>query len=270
MTDSRSSFKQQILNDFNNRQNYENDFRKRAATRLVEVAKLRSDQQVLDVATGTGLAAVAAAEIVGDAGRVLGTDFAEGMLQQANEKVAGLGLKNIEFESADADEQELQASQFDAILCSSAIAYFADIPQVLCQWYKALKPGGVVAFSCLAETSPTSSFLFREVVQRYGINIPNPNELLGTQEKCCRMLGSIGFEEMEIAIEQFGFYLQDAEAAWNGNANSAFGLQEVHWSQQQLEQCKQEYLDAVKAAASEQDLWNDVTMFFVVGRKPHQ
>ncbi|NJM61305.1 MAG: class I SAM-dependent methyltransferase [Oscillatoriales cyanobacterium RU_3_3] len=270
MTDSLSHFKQQILNDFNNRKSYENEFHKRAANRLVEVAKLRSNQQVLDVATGTGLVAAAAARIVGDAGRVLATDFAEGMLRQAKQKVAFLGLKNIELASADADEQEFQENQFDVILCSCAIVYFADIPQVLHRWYKALKPGGFIAFSCLAETSPTSSFLFREVVQKYGVAICNPNELLGTQQKCCRMLRSIGFENIEIAIEQFGFYLQDAEAAWNGNANSAFGLQEVHWSQQQLEQCKQEYLDAVKAAASEQDLWNDVTMFFVVGRKPHQ
>lgn len=268
MNSSITSFKQQIINDFNNRKEYENEFHKRAASRLVEVAKLRSGQQVLDVATGTGLAAVAAAGILGDAGRVLGTDFAAGMLEQAQEKVAGLKLTNIEFELADADQQEFQESQFDAILCSSAIAYFADIPKVLRQWYKALKSGGIVAFSCLAETSPTSSVLFREVVQRYGINIPNPNELLGTQEKCCRMLGSIGFEEIEIAIEQFGFYLQDAEAAWNGNANSAFGLQEVPRSKQQWEHCKQEYLAAVKAAAKEQYLWDDITMFFVVGRKP--
>ncbi|WP_293154742.1 MULTISPECIES: hypothetical protein [unclassified Microcoleus] len=68
MTDSLSAYKQQILNDFNNRPDYENEFHKRAATRLVELAKLRSHQQVLDIATGTGLAAVAVAQIVGAGG----------------------------------------------------------------------------------------------------------------------------------------------------------------------------------------------------------
>ncbi|MEG5061464.1 class I SAM-dependent methyltransferase [Microcoleus sp. A2-C5] len=267
MTDSLIAYKQQILNDFNNRQNYENEFHKQAATRLVELAKLRSGQQVLDIATGTGLAAIAAAEVVGPAGSVLGTDFALGMLQQARKKVAGLGLANIEFAEADADEQEFRESQFDAVLCSSAIVYLTDIPQALRQWYNALKPGGVVAFSCLAETSPTASVLFREVVQRYGITIPNPNELLGTHEKCCQILRSIGFEDIEITNEQFGFYLQDAEAAWNGNANSAFGLQGVQWSSQQWEQCKQDYFTAINAVSSAQDFWNDVTMFFVVARK---
>jgi ubiquinone/menaquinone biosynthesis C-methylase UbiE len=267
MTDSLSAYKHQILNDFNNRPDYENEFHKLAATRLVELAKLRSHQLVLDVATGTGLAAIAAAAVVGSAGSVLGTDFASGMLQLARQKVAGLGLTNIEFAEADADEQVFQDSEFDVILCSCAIVYLTNIPQALRQWYNTLKPGGVVAFSCLAETSPTSSVLFRKVVQRYGITIPNPNELLGTHEKCCQILRSIGFEDIEITNQQFGFYLQDAEAAWNGNANSAFGLQGVQWSLQQWEQCKQEYFAEVNAVSSEQSFWNDVTMFFVVARK---
>jgi ubiquinone/menaquinone biosynthesis C-methylase UbiE len=155
------------------------------------------------------------------------------MLRQAQQKVADLALTNIEFEEADADEQQFQESQFDAILCSSAIVYLTDIPNTLRQWHNGLKPGGVVAFSCLAESSPTSSVLFREVVQRYGLTVPNPNELLGTHEKCCQIMRSIGFEDIKITNEQFGFYLQDAEAAWNGNANSAFGLQGVPQSSQQ-------------------------------------
>jgi hypothetical protein len=59
MTDSLSAYKQQILNDFNNRLDYENEFHKQAATRLVELAKVRSGHQLLDTATGTSLAAIA-------------------------------------------------------------------------------------------------------------------------------------------------------------------------------------------------------------------
>ena len=71
---SLSSYKQQVLNDFNNRQNYETELHIRAANRLVEFAKIQPGQQVLDVATGTGLAAIAAAFAVGSTGRILGTD----------------------------------------------------------------------------------------------------------------------------------------------------------------------------------------------------
>lgn len=264
---SLNAYKQQILNDFNNRPNYENEFHRRAATRLVELAKLQPGQKVLDVATGTGLAAIAAAQIVGSTGHVLGTDFALGMLQQAQQKVAALGLTNIMFETVDADEQELQESQFDAILCSSAIAYLTDISTSLCRWHHALKPGGIVAFSCLAETSPTASVLFRAVVQKYGITIPNPNELLGTHQRCYQILETIGFEKIEITTEQLGFYLQDAEIAWNGNAKSAFGLQDVKISEEDLERCKQEYFTEINKASTKEGYWNDVTFFFVTAHR---
>ncbi|MGB3405299.1 MAG: methyltransferase domain-containing protein [Microcoleaceae cyanobacterium] len=269
MTDSsESAYKQQVLNDFNNRPNYENEFHKRAAIRLVELAKLQPGQSVLDIATGTGLAAIAAAEIVGSTGYVLGTDFAFGMLQQAKLKVETLGLTNITFEQVDADEQQLQQSQFDAILCSSAIVYLTDIPASLYQWYNALKPNGIVAFSCLAETSPSASVLFRTIVQKYGKTILNPNQLLGTPTRCFQILKKIGFEEINIISDSFGFYLQDAIAAWTGNAKSAFGLSDVKWSEEKLEQCKQEYLTEINKASTEQGYWNDITMFFVTARKP--
>ncbi|MDZ8184864.1 MAG: methyltransferase domain-containing protein [Nostoc sp. ChiSLP02] len=264
---SISAYKQQILNDFNNRPNYENEFRRRAATRLVELAKLQSGQQVLDIATGTGLAAIAAAMVVGSKGRVLGTDFALGMLQQAQHKIEVLGLTNTKFEEADADEQQLQSSQFDAILCSSAISYLIDIPKSVRRWHNALKPGGVVAFSCLAETSATASVLFRTIVKRYGITIPNPNQLLGTPKRCSQLLEMIGFKEIEITTEKFGFYFQDPEDAWVANAKSAFGLQDVKWSNEKLEQCKHEYFTEINKASTEEGYWNDVTMFFVTGRK---
>lgn len=267
---SLNAYKQQILNDFNNRPNYENEFHRRAATRLVELTKLQLGQHVLDIATGTGLAAIAAAQVVGSTGRVLGTDFALGMLQQAQEKVEALGLRNTKFETADADEQELQENQFDAILCSSAIVYLTDIPTSLHRWHNALKPGGVVAFSCLAETSPSTSVLFRTVVQQHGMTISNPNELLGTPERCCQLLEMIGFKEISVVTEQFGFYLQDAEAGWIGNAKSAFGLQDVNWSKEKLEQCKQEYFAEINKLSTEEGYWNDVTMFFVTARRSNE
>jgi ubiquinone/menaquinone biosynthesis C-methylase UbiE len=260
-------YKQQILNDFNNRPNYENEFHKRAASLLVELAKIQADQKILDVATGTGLAAIAAAQIVGDTGYVLGFDIASGMLQQAQEKVAALSLKNIEFEQADADERDFPENQFDAVLCSSAIVYLTDIPKALRRWHNTLKTGGVIAFSCLAETSPSASVLFREIVQRHGVTIPNPNEILGTPDKCKQMLQEIGFTNIAITTEQFGFYLQDPEIGWTGNAKSAFGLQEVHWSQEEWKQCKQEYFTQLNDASTKQGFCNDITMFFVTAYK---
>jgi len=222
---------------------------------------------VLDVATGTGLAAIAAAEIVGTDGDVLGTDFAIGALRQARLKARAAKLPNIRFEEVDADEQILLRSQFDAILCSSAIVYFTDIPTVLQRWYVGLKVGGVAAFSCFQEASPSAGVLFRKTVVRYGVSIPNPNQPLGTPERCRQALQTAGFRDIEIIIEQFGSYLQDGERAWAGNANSAFGLQKSNWPVEKFEECKREYLSAITAASGRKGYWNDMTAFFVIARK---
>lgn len=264
---SSSEFKQQILNDFNNRSNYENEFHKKAATQLVERVNLQTGQRVLDIATGTGLAAIAAAKIIGPTGHVLATDFATGMLKQAQKKAETLGLTNITFETADADIQELQANHYDVVLCSSAIVYFTDIPASLRRWQKALKPGGTVAFSCLAETSPSASALFRAVVKRYGITIPNPNALLGTPERCRTILTASGFEGMDIETKQLGSHTKDATAAWVGNAKSAFGLQGAQWSEEKLNRCKQEFLAEIEKASTAEGYWSDITMFFVTASK---
>ena len=263
---SLSDYKQTILNDFNNRRGA-SSFHKKFAPRLVELAKLKKGNTVLDVATGTGLAATAAAEMVGAKGSVLGTDFAVGALRQARLRAEASKLTNVRFEEADADNQVLLESQFDAILCSSAIVYFTDIPTVLQRWHKGLKAEGVAAFSCFQETSPSAGALFRKTVARYGISIPNPNQPLGTPERCRQAMRAAGFRDIEIVTEQFGSYLQDGERAWAGNANSAFGLQNATWPIETFEECKQEYLSAITAASGEKGYWNDMTAFFVIAHK---
>jgi len=45
------------------------------------LAQLQPGQHIWDVATGTGIVAIAAAEIVGFEGKVIGVDFTPGMLE---------------------------------------------------------------------------------------------------------------------------------------------------------------------------------------------
>jgi ubiquinone/menaquinone biosynthesis C-methylase UbiE len=52
---------------------------------------------VLDVATGTGLVALAAARVVGPGGRVTGIDLSSAMLARAAEKAGELGFRHVEF-----------------------------------------------------------------------------------------------------------------------------------------------------------------------------
>jgi SAM-dependent methyltransferase len=63
------------------------------ASLVVEHAAPGADDTVLDLATGTGAIALPLAE---DAGRVIGRDISEGMLEQAREKASERGV-SVEF-----------------------------------------------------------------------------------------------------------------------------------------------------------------------------
>src|SRR5262249_18410863 len=56
--------------------------------RLLEITRLKPGQRVLDVATGTGIAAAEAAELVGESGTVVATDISPHMLDRARERLA--------------------------------------------------------------------------------------------------------------------------------------------------------------------------------------
>ena len=63
-----------------------NTFHPPLCTHLVRVAELHKGSNVLDIATGTGYVAFAAADAVGPTGHVLGIDITESMLQQVRQE----------------------------------------------------------------------------------------------------------------------------------------------------------------------------------------
>jgi ubiquinone/menaquinone biosynthesis C-methylase UbiE len=268
-----NEYKQQILADFNSRTNYDKGkFYAPVAQRLISCANLQTGQKVLDVATGTGFVAFAAAQIVGEEGKVIAIDISPGMLSQAREKLAASGLQNLAFLEADAEKIHLVENSFDRILCSLAICYLTDIRAALKQWYRWLKPGGMVAFNAWDENAFTPSVLFREVAAKYGITVPNPNATLGSHERCSQLLQEAGFTEIEIKNEQFGWYfpadVNTAENLWEINSRNVFGYQVLQLSPEKLEECQAEYIAAIQALPTTQEgMWCNALAFFITAKR---
>jgi len=65
-----------------------------AATLVVEHAEAGPEDTVVDLGTGTGAIAFGVADA---AGRVIGRDISEGMLEEASEKAAERGVEAVEF-----------------------------------------------------------------------------------------------------------------------------------------------------------------------------
>ena len=265
---SKTAYKQQLLNDFNSRTNYDRGrFYTPIANKLVEFANLQNGHKILDVATGTGIVALNAAQKVGSQGKVIGIDISTGMLNNAKQKLAETGLQNVEFIEADAENFNFAENSFDAVLCSLAVCYLTDISAAFQKWQRFLKTNGFIAFNVWSENAFPPSVLFREVVQRYGITVPNPNERMGTIERCNQLLDEIGFRNIEVETEQFGWYFQVdesiAENIWWMNANNVFGYQVFQLSTDKLEECKTEYIKEMQISTTEKGIWCDAEIFFV-------
>jgi demethylmenaquinone methyltransferase/2-methoxy-6-polyprenyl-1,4-benzoquinol methylase len=110
---------------------------------------------VLDVATGTGDLAIELARRVAPAGEVLGSDFSEGMLDRAREKVGARRGDAVRprFEWADAMELPYPDGAFDAATVGFGARNFDDLGRGLAEMARVVRPGGRVVV--LEITNPT-------------------------------------------------------------------------------------------------------------------
>lgn len=266
-----STYKQQVLTLFDRRIHYDRgDFHPRLAHRLVELAELRSGQVVLDAATGTGLVAIEAAQIVGSQGEVRGVDLSPGMLDRARKKIKALGLTNIEVRLGDIERVEFLENFFDTILCCSALIYLENIPAMLHQWHRFLKPRGKVGFNGFSQTAFATTQVLIKVAAKYGIELLSPNEPTGTEKKCYDLLHQAGFADIEVRTEQFGSYISLSQAQswrWEEILQFPFHSPLLKLPQQQLLQFKDDYCAALEAKVQDGKIWNDITTFWVLGRK---
>ena len=267
-------YKQQVADLYSRRSsNYDDgDWHPRIAHHLVEYAQLSPGQQVLDIATGTGMVAIEAAQIVGAEGRVIGVDISTGMLKQARRKVAALGLSNVEFQLADAEALDFPSNSFDYIFCSSALIWMSDLLGALRLWHRLLKPGGILGFHAFANNAFVGGVVAQRVLEKYGISLLFSKQT-GTVEKCHDLLQQAGFEAINIKSEQDGSYisLEKAKGMWSGNGSSPVPGQYpnplLQLTSEQLAQARVEFDAQLEALQTEQGIWNDITIFYAFGRK---
>ena len=262
-----SDYKPRLAASFDNRVNYDDAYTVGRATKLVEAAGLKAGDSVLDLATGTGIVAVAAAQAVGARGRVIGVDISRGMLDQARTKIRAGGLDTLDLIEADVEQVDFQGESFDAILCSSAFMWLTDISATLRRCRGWLKRGGLLAFSCYSESSFMIPLLVKACAS-FGVSLPNCNEPLGTKERCRDLVQKAGFNQIEIRTEEFGSYVprNDRWWQWTGDPNwiAPGGNPLAELSAERLSEIRAAYESEVNALATPQGFWHEITMFVVL------
>jgi SAM-dependent methyltransferase len=109
-----------------------------AAERVVALAAPRPGERFLDVACGTGNAALIAAR---RGARVTGVDLAERLVGVARERAAAEGLE-AEFAVGDAVDLPLPDASFDVAVSVFGVIFAGDAPRAFAELIRVLRPGG--------------------------------------------------------------------------------------------------------------------------------
>jgi SAM-dependent methyltransferase len=124
----------------------------------IAIAVLQEGQTVLDLGSGGGFDVFQAGEKVKAAGRVIGVDMTQEMLQKARTNIEQYrqrtGLDNVEFRLGEIEHLPVADNSIDVVLSNCVINLSPDKAQVWSEIWRVLKPGSKVAVSDLALLKP--------------------------------------------------------------------------------------------------------------------
>jgi len=112
-------------------------YRKKA----VRALRLQPGDTVVEIGCGTGLNFGLLREAVGPEGRIVGVDLTPAMLEEARERVAREGWKNVELVESDAADYDFPVG-IDGVISTFALTLVPQYDEVIRRGAAVLQPGG--------------------------------------------------------------------------------------------------------------------------------
>jgi ubiquinone/menaquinone biosynthesis C-methylase UbiE len=180
-----------------------------ATEAMLALAGVDTGAQVLDLASGAGSQTLQAARRVGARGHVVASDIADAMLYHVRENARAAGLTNVTTVAGAAEDLDVAAESFDAVICRLGLMLFARPAKALAVVRHALHPGGKVAVVVFT-TPAANSFMAQpmQILLRHaGKTPPGPGQpgifALGAPGVLERLLidsGFVGVEQRTVAL----------------------------------------------------------------------
>jgi len=188
---------------------------------LLGAAQIASGHRVLDVATGTGVAATAAADLVGPFGEVIAGDISSTMLDVARRNLKEAPIK---LEVFDGQALPYPKERFDRVICQMGLAFFDDPARGLGEFYRVLSPEGRTAVT--VNSTPERS-LFTRIGTVIGRYVPSKAEQLNryasirTIERLGILLHGAGFADVQVQSERRSFSFASFDDYFSGTEAGA-------------------------------------------------
>jgi SAM-dependent methyltransferase len=163
---------------------------------LLDAARVKRGVKFLDIASGPGYVAAAAAK---RGAIVLGIDFSSAMLTQAQ-----LLHPGIDFRQGDAEQLPLGNGLFDAAAMNFGILHLGHPEKALVEAHRVLRPGGRFAFSVWCNPKETVGFnIVLRAVESHGephVELPEgpPFFRYSDPKECECSLIAAGFESPRV------------------------------------------------------------------------
>ena len=240
-----------------------------SADTMVNLVKPRPGDKVLDIAAGTGMVSIPAAQAVRPDGRVQAIDLSEGMLDKAKQNIEKHALNNIDLHVMDAEQLEFRSGYFDLITCGFGVFFLPDPFTAVKSWHRVLKPGGRIIFSTFGKNAflPMAEW-FKQLYEATGNTYPQTAwQQFSDDESCMSLLDDEHYEDKQVTRKQHGIHLKDEHEWWRIIQSSGFRGILANLNDIQQTQLREQHLQQLAELKTDEGIWLDVEVIYTQARR---
>ncbi|MFE0751696.1 class I SAM-dependent methyltransferase [Gordonia sp. NPDC058843] len=185
-----------------------------AGESLVARGRVALGDRVLDVCSGTGASALAAARVVGPDGHVTAVDFAADLIDRAKTSAYAAGLRNIDFRVDDVTALPgRDDGGYDVLTCGFGVFFLPGMDDSVSNLLTLVRPGGRIAIGVWHDDAlyDFTGAYFTEVARvkktppppgprAPSDGPPHPITRIDTEEKIVDWLESVGATDVSASV----------------------------------------------------------------------